>query len=359
MRNIRTYILLPVVIFLLSVSLLNSFAGTQGRHTARRYTDTVTACLPAHKSPTGIIISGRGDSVRALEPFCGVPGGCMHYADAVNRYDETFGDSIRIYCMVIPTAVEYYCPDTARTWTRDELPVINGIYEHLSQRVRAVDVYTALGNHVAENIYARTDHHWLPLGAYYAAEEFARIAGVPFRTLGNYDSHVIRNFVGTMYRFSKDISVKHAPEEFIYYTPRDVEYTTTSIAYTLDRSRWRVVSETAPVEKPFFRTYADGSSAAYCTFMGGDTNLTVVRTSTRNGRRLLVLKDSFGNALPGYLFHSFEEIHVVDCRYFTKNIKDYIGANGITDILFANNIGHACSLRTSNSYNHYLTKDTD
>jgi len=356
MKNISAYITLSVAVLLLSASLLTAYAGTRWRPAADWYDNPAAAGMCARKSPTGIIIAGRGDSVRALEPFCGVPGACRHYSDAVNLYDTTFGDSVRIYCMVIPTAVEYYCPDTARAWTKEELPVINSIYGHLSDRVCAVDVHTVLGRHVHEDIYARTDHHWLPLGAYYAAEEFARVAGVPFLPLGSYDRHAVGRFVGTMYRFSKDISVRRAPEEFVYYTPRGVEYTATAIAYTLDRRRRRVVSETAPEEKPFFRTYADGSSAAYCTFMGGDTNLTAVRTSVRNGRRLLILKDSFGNALPGYLFHSFEEIHVADCRYFTKNMTAYVRDNAITDILFANNIGHACSSRTSTSYCRYLVQ---
>ena len=331
--------------------VLASFAGT----TTKNGADT-TAMSRAHKSPTGIIIVGEGSGVRALEPFRALPGAGLHYADAVNQYVREFGNVARVYCMVIPTAVEFYCPDTARVWTKEELPVINGIYGHLSDSVCAIDVHAVLGRHVAENIYARTDHHWLPLGAFYAAQEFARIAGVPFRGLVSYDTHAVHNFVGTMYRFSKDISVKNAPEDFVYYKPRDVEYTAIAINYTLDRSRRRVVSETAPAVKPFFRTYADGNGAAYCTFMGGDTNLTAVKTSTKNGRRLLVLKDSFGNALPGYLFYSFEEIHVVDCRYFTKNMKQYVSDNGITDILFANNIAHACSARTSTSYNHYLTQ---
>lgn len=316
--------------------------------------DTVACPVIARKSPTGMIIVKRGDSVMALEPFNGVPGGGMHYADAVNRYNAEFGGKARVFCMVIPTAVEFYCPDTARTWTRGQLPVINAIYRHLSDSVCAVDVHAALCGHTSEYIYARTDHHWLPLGAYYAAREFARLAGVPFLPLESYDRHVIRNFVGTMPRFSRYASLKNSPEDFVYYTPCDVQYTTTSIAYTLDKGRRKVVAETTPVEKPFFRKYADGSSAAYCTFMGGDTNLTTVRTSTRNGRRLLILKDSFGNALPAFLFHSFEEIHVADCRYFTKNMRNYVTENAITDILFANNIGHAYRSRTSSSYIKYL-----
>ncbi|MBR1732421.1 MAG: hypothetical protein IJ729_01575, partial [Alloprevotella sp.] len=60
-------------------------------------------------------------------------------------------------------------------------------------------------------------------------------------------------------------------------------------------------------------------------------------------RRLIIIKDSFGNALPAHLFHSFEEVHVVDFRYFTKNMVRYVRENGITDVLFACNIFNVCS----------------
>ena len=92
------------------------------------------------------------------------------------------------------------------------------------------------------------------------------------------------------------------------------------------------------------------------SFMGGDLRTVKVNTSTRNGRRLVILKDSYGNALPGYLFHSFEEIHVVDFRYFTRNIKSYVEDNRITDVLFANNMMHACLKSTHSAYQGLLSK---
>jgi len=70
----------------------------------------------------------------------------------------------------------------------------------------------------------------------------------------------------------------------------------------------------------------------------------------------MILKDSYCNALPGYLFGSFEEIHVVDCRYFTKNIIRYVDDNAITDILFANNLIHASMEKTHESYEKYLVQ---
>jgi hypothetical protein len=102
--------------------------------------------------------------------------------------------------------------------------------------------------------------------------------------------------------------------------------------------------------------YKDGSGGAYCTFMGGDSKITQVRTSTKNGRRVIILKDSFGNAIPGYLFFSFEEIHVIDNRYFTKNMVNYVRENKITDILFANNIFSAYSPKICNKYSAFLTQ---
>jgi hypothetical protein len=90
--------------------------------------------------------------------------------------------------------------------------------------------------------------------------------------------------------------------------------------------------------------------------MGGDNKITQVRTATNNGRRMLLLKDSFGNAIPGYLFFSFEEIHIVDARYFTRNIVEYVKQNGITDLIFGNNVTFATSAVTINAYGNFLTQ---
>lgn len=308
---------------------------------------------PVRRTRNGIIIVGAGNTLRAIEPFSGSHEDGTNYAAVVNRYQQEF-PTARIFCMVIPNSAAYYCPDTASTWTHPQPPAIQHIYQQLSEPVQPIDIYPVLAQHTDEPIYSRTDHHWSPLGAYYAAQKFAQVAGVPFRDISTYDSHVIHNYVGSMYRFSHDITVKQAPEDFIYYTPRDVEYTTVRTNYTLTANRQSVMRIGTTDTCSFFRPYDDGSSAAYCTFMGGDTNTTSVRTSTRNQRRLMILKDSYGNALPGYLFGSFEEIHIVDCRYFTPDMRAFVQQHGITDILFANNILHASMPKTSQSYKNYL-----
>lgn len=316
-----------------------SEAETDSLH---EYENTVTADEKAKVANAGIIIVGKGANVRALMAYGGGREGGTGYAQACNAYKKAF-PQCRVYCMVIPSAAAYYLPEKAKDCSRSQLPTLQNIEARLDTGVTFVNIYNVLGQHARENIYLRTDHHWAPLGAYYAARQLAREARVPFRSIGDtamYERHVVHGFVGTMYAYSKDISVKQAPEDFVYWTPRRATYTTTYITYTIDE-HYQVVGEHRPVQGTFFFRYRDGASGAYCTFMGGDTKITQVRTDAPNHRRLLILKDSYGNALPGYLFYSFEEIHVVDGRYFTRNMRTYVEENQITDIVFCNNVFEA------------------
>jgi len=300
----------------------------------------------------GIIVVGSGDNVRAMMVFGGGAEGASPFARAVNHYSANLPD-VQVYGMVIPTAIEFYCPKSVRNHTRSQRAAINNMYSQLDSAVRAVDVYTTLGQHADRDIYLRTDHHWAPLGAYYAAAKFAAVARVPFRGINRYDRKVVHGYVGTMYAYSKDISVKHAPEDFVYYTPRDSAYTTTYIDFTLD-SAYHIKSESRPYNGRFFHKFKDGSGAAYQTLMGGDMKLVKVVTGSPGPRRLLIIKDSFGNALPGWLFGSFEQIHVVDFRYFNRDMRQYITDNKVTDLLIVLNSFNAYSSGVSRKIERLL-----
>lgn len=306
----------------------------------------------------GIMVVGTGERVRALMVYEGGSKMGDKFAEAVNKYHEKFGDIVNIYTMAIPTSIEFYCPTKAQKHTNPQRPTIDNIHALLNPGVKTVDVYSILKRHRNEDIYLRTDHHWAPLGAYYAAKEFARVANVPFPDLCAYDTITVKDFVGSMYGYSKDASIKDSPENFTYYVPSNVEYSTTYINYDIDKN-YKVIGESHPYKGVFFFKYRDGNSGAYSTFMGGDQKLTTVNTSTGNGRRLLLIKDSFGNALPGHLFYSFEQIHIIDFRYFTKDMANYIKNNDITDLLFAFNVFNTCSKSASRKIEHHLERSSD
>lgn len=306
---------------------------------------------------SGILIVGKGEKVRALMNYSGSAASCNPYISMVNEYAAKM-PGVKIYSMVVPIAMEFYCPADARKRAglyKSQLPAINHIYSSLAPGVRPVNIYTTLSEHTGEDIYLRTDHHWAPLGAYYAARKFAETAGVHVPDLSEFDRKVIHRFVGTMYGYSKDISVKNAPEDFVYYTPRDLNYTTTFTVINLDKN-FHITGQGKPFKSSYFKHFKDGSGNAYLTFMGSDFLIVKVETPVRNGRRLAVLKDSYGNALPGYLFRSFEEVHVLDFRYFPHNIVDYCRAHGITDFLFVQNIFNASSSGVASRCKAMLTR---
>lgn len=303
---------------------------------------------------SGTIIVGKGDKVRALMAFGGTAKGGAGYVDLLNTLAESF-PSRQVYAMIAPLATEFYLPAKAEKASNPQRPFIYSVRDRLSPKVKFVDVYDELSRHTDEDIYLRTDHHWAGLGGYYAAKRLAETAGVPFRGLDAYDRHVVKDFVGSMYGYSKDIAVKKAPEDFVYYTPSQVKYDAEFVAYTLNKN-FQIVKESKPYKAPFFKSFKDGSGMAYLTFIGSDQLIAKVKTSTPGNRRLLLIKDSYGNAVPGNLFYSFNEVHVVDFRYFTHNLKEYVTKNGITDIAVCFNVFNAYSSGSAAKVKKMLTQ---
>lgn len=260
---------------------------------------------------------------RAIMLYGGAWGNEINYAEDINAYKEALGKDINVYSMVLPTSVSYYLPENYLDLVESEKDDIDSIEKHL-KNVTNVDAYTALLRHKKEPIYSRTDHHWQPLGAYYAAEEFAKEAGVDFADISKYKKHVLSGYVGTMYGYTKSSTLLENPESFIYYEPEtsvEVEQYSTSF--------------TNPVETELFVNpdYLDNSS--YYLIFGMDDNIRHVKTKCKNGRNLVIFKDSYGNALLPFLTSSFENIYLCDIRYFDLNAASFIRSVKATDVLFA------------------------
>ncbi len=303
---------------------------------------------------SGTIIIGKGENVRALMAFGGTPNGGGGYVDLLNTLASEFPNA-NVYAMVAPLATEYYLPAKAAKASNPQKPFIYSIRDRLSPKVKFVDLYDELLKHKNEDIYLRTDHHWAGLGGYYAAKRLAETAGVPFKGLDAYEKHVVKNFVGSMYGYSNDISVKKAPEDFVYYTPNQVGYDAEFVSYTLNKN-YKIIKESKPYKAAFFKKFKDGNGNAYLTFIGTDQAYVKVKTSTPGNRKILIIKDSYGNAVPGNLFYSFNEVHVVDFRYFTHNLKDYVAKNGITDIAVCFNVFNAYSSGSASKVKKMLTQ---
>ena len=262
----------------------------------------------------GIMLYGGGMSVGE------------QYAYTLNEYKEKLGKDVNVYSLVAPTTGSYYLPKKYQDYSASETENIDNINSFL-EGVIPIDAYGAMLPHKDEAIYSRTDHHWQPLGAYYSAEEFAKVANVPFAPLSDYETIARDDYVGTLYGFSGSAKLKDNPETFTYYAPKN-KYTCTY--YDTDMTNEREGDLLLDIDNLDPASY-------YLVFMGGDERVTHVETDVKNKRRLCIIKDSYGNALVPTLTNSFEEIWVVDMRYFTPNIIDFLQENEITDVLFAMN----------------------
>ena len=63
-----------------------------------------------------------------------------------------------------------------------------------------------------------------------------------------------------------------------------------------------------------------------------------INTSIKNGKTIVVLKDSFGNSMVPFLIHNYEKIIMLDTRYYNGSISDFVDEKDVDEVLFLYNI---------------------
>ena len=76
------------------------------------------------------------------------------------------------------------------------------------------------------------------------------------------------------------------------------------------------------------------SSDQYAVFLNSNQAETVIKGSGAAGSgKLLLIKDSYGNTFTQFPSEQFEEVRVLDLRFWRGDLMDYAKQNGITDLL--------------------------
>ncbi len=270
------------------------------------------------------------------------------YANLISAYKKQLGDGVNVYNLVVPTSVEFYLPKRYSRYSNSEKDEIDFIYSKLSEDVIPVDAYSVLEEHKDEYIYFRTDHHWTDLGAYYAYTAFCGAIGQTPPALADYTAITKEEpFVGSLYGYTSDVTLKNNPDVFTYYKTKS-DFKGESFYYDTFKS--------AGVN-PIYHEYATGSNM-YGMFLGSDSAHVKITTSAGTGRKIVMFKESYGNAFAPYLIDSFDEIYVIDIRYFGRNAVDYIKQVGATDVLFINNVFAANTSMLINGIERMMTSPT-
>ena len=271
-----------------------------------------------------MVVHSGTDHPRALEVFYGNYNTGTRYAQTLNSYKAALGDAVNVWCMVVPTSQAYYTPEDVAGQYGSQLDQYNNIAANLDG-VIGVPVYETLDAHKDEPTYSRTDYHWQPLAAYYAAEQFAAYAGVPYAPLDTYASVTRDGYVGAFYRVNNVTELGSYPEQFTYYKPANLDAITCTYYNTAFNNGYQ--------GSLFFEN--NSVNASYTVFVGSDECILETDTNIDNGRVLVIFKDSYGNALVPFLTQSFSKIYLCDFRYFDRNAISFIQEVGATDLLFA------------------------
>lgn len=287
---------------------------------------------------SGLMVCEIDGHYWGLMPCWGTYGLCESWTEAVNEFKRQL-PSINVYNMVVPTSAEFYTPEGFDNFTASQWKKAEHIRVRLENVVN-VDAYSALAAHTHEAVYSRTDHHWMPLGAYYAAMSFAKAADVPFPSLEEYKKVSRGGFVGSMYMYTESKLIYNDPEQFDLYIPPNNSSLETAYydGYMKNKSGGQLI--TSP-----------DAGAYYCSFLGTDNIVAEIGTDVKNGRTLVIFKESYGNALVPFLTSSFEKIYVCDIRYFYNNALQFCKDVNATDLLFS-----VCTFTAAGPNGNYLEK---
>ena len=95
---------------------------------------------------------------------------------------------------------------------------------------------------------------------------------------------------------------------------------------------WRTGKEEA---SPLYdRTYLEKKDK-YSSFLGGNQPLCVIKNEnlSEDAGKILLVRDSYSDALAPFLAQRFSEVHLIDLRYYRMPVSAYAAQNGIDDIV--------------------------
>lgn len=264
-----------------------------------------------------------------VEYFDPDPTGSSAYADTVNRFAAKY-PQLHVSCLLTPKCCAYHAP-ADQTDPHDNIAsFIRATYDMMDSGVTTVDCMGLMDEHRDEYLFYRTDHHWTSLGAYYASAAYCQANGLTPWSLDSYDTVIRTGYTGSLYMYGgHPAELQRNPDYSVARFPH-VGY---AMAYYRDGMSYNGQA-------------VNGSVSDYAgMFLCGDQPLTVITSDNKNGKTLLVFKESYGNAFVPYMIDYYERVVVVDIREDVGSVANIISQYGVTDALIINNCQAATSLR--------------
>jgi len=243
---------------------------------------------------------------------------------------------VNFYSITGPTSAAFYASDEYSTGAYDQSKA-ESILEANVMNVKVVKVFEVLKAHKDEHIYFRSDVHWTALGAYYAYTAFCDSAGIqPANldtdfTVGTYEPF-LGGLYSQIYKMPQAARLKNNPEKLDYYIPK--------IGHKLTLYKMGNLNAPYSVDSIINTDFESLGAYKYSCFAWGDQRIEKIVSDSTSGRKVLVIKDSYGSAFVPFLVPNYSTIYVIDPKGFNMegcpvfDAKTLIRDEEIDDVIF-------------------------
>lgn len=245
----------------------------------------------------------------------------------INKFTNN-NTGLKVSMMLVPNKVEIYSnllPKSNPNNSQKEY--VNFVKKNLDSKIKLVelfDVFEKNKNNI--DLYFKTDHHWTTDGAYLAYVEYCKALNLEPINENMLERNLASDsFKGSLY-YKNGAEIGFPDELYLYLNKNEDK--PVLVKYYDDLKKVPSLYDVSKLQ----------GRDPYEVFTGGNHTQIKIRTNIDTKRKLLVVKDSYANAMLPFLVNNFSEITVVDLRYFTGSLQDVIQNNELTDVLFLNNI---------------------
>lgn len=170
-----------------------------------------------------------------------------------------------------------------------------------------------------DSLYFHTDHHWNEAGAYLGYSAITRSVLQKEPAEFQYDL-VSSTFEGTMY--SRSGAFWTAPDSIYRITPKSGSLQV-SVTYDGGTATDSLYSDKRLQEKDQYTYYLDGNHAEVS-----------IKTNAGTGRKAVIIKDSYAHILIPYLAAEYDEIEMIDLRYYHSPVSALLSSMPGADLYF-------------------------
>ena len=262
---------------------------------------------------------------------------------AVEDYFMTASETIdkqKLSFLLVPTSglvMQEKLPKNARLF--DQAKYIDQVQKAMKD-YNFVDVRDTLMDHNDEYIYYKTDHHWTSAGACLAYDAWSERTGGEVEKEDGLAKNVVSDkFRGSLY--SKILDADSAYDEiWTYGLQKDEAFGSKDCTVTIDEKQQldSIYDDEKLQEKD-----------KYAYFLGGNYGQVHIQNqkaaSKAKGKNILIIKDSFANSFVPFVTQDYENIYMVDLRYYNGDMKAYLQEHEITDVLVLYNVSNFISDR--------------